>query len=112
MTTVKKKPRAESDRNTRRKLQRQLERLISDRERLFQLEAGGTPDSAIEVLSPSVIHSQATSRECPRCAGALLLLEQTAAVVDGVRLREAHLRCRECGSERSLWFRLGGANPN
>jgi hypothetical protein len=112
MAAVKKKPRAESVRNTRRRLQRDLERLIADRERLFQLEPGGTPDAAIEVASPSVIDSRATSRECPRCGGALLVLEQMAVAVDGVRMREARLRCRECGSERSLWFRLGSANPN
>jgi hypothetical protein len=109
---VKKKPRARSPRNQRRQQERSEERLLADRERLFELEPGGTPASAIEVATPSVIDLRVAARECPRCAGALLLLEQAAVSVGGVRLREARLRCRECGSTRSLWFRLVSANPN
>jgi hypothetical protein len=109
---VKKKPRAGSPRNQRRQQERSVERLLADRERLFELEPGGQPAAAIEVATPSVIDSRVAARECPRCAGALLLLEQAAVSVDGVRLREARLRCRECGSKRSLWFRLVSANPN
>jgi hypothetical protein len=109
---VKKKPRAGSPRNQRRQQERSAERLLADRERLFELEPGGQPAAAIEVATPSVIDSRVAVRECPRCAGVLLLLEQAAVSVDGVRLREARLRCRECGSRRSLWFRLVSANPN
>jgi hypothetical protein len=27
-------------------------------------------------------------------------------------LREARLRCRQCGTTRSLWFRIADARPN
>ena len=109
---MKRKPRAASPRNHRRQQERSVERLLAERERLFEVETGGAPASAIEVEAPSVIDSRVAARECPRCAGALLLLEQAAVSVGGVRLREARLRCRECGSKRSLWFRLVGANLN
>ena len=109
---MKKKPRAGSPRTQRRQQERSAERLLADRERLFELEPGGAPDSAIEITTPSVIDSRLAARECPRCAGALLLLEQAAVSVAGLRLREARLRCRACGSRRSLWFRLVSANPN
>lgn len=83
-----------------------------NRERLFALDPGGAPARAIEVAAPSVIDTQVAQRTCPRCAGTLSLLEQAAVSVEGVRLREARLRCRDCASERSLWFRLANANPN
>jgi hypothetical protein len=30
----------------------------------------------------------------------------------GIRLREARLRCRQCGTTRSLWFRINDVGPN
>jgi len=30
----------------------------------------------------------------------------------GVRLRETKLRCRQCGSKRSLWFKIVGPSLN
>jgi hypothetical protein len=29
-----------------------------------------------------------------------------------VRLRETKLRCRQCGSQRSLWFKIVGPSLN
>jgi hypothetical protein len=112
MCSVKRKPRTDSTRTVRRKLERAGERLIADRERLFELEPGGNPSSAIEVTSASVVDLHAERSECPRCAGKLLAVEQAAVTVGGVRLREARLRCRDCGARRSRWFRIVGANPN
>lgn len=109
---MKRKPRGESGRSTRRRGARDAERLLGARERLFALEPGGTPENAIEVQSPSVIEVHATRHECPRCAGRLLVLEQAAVTREGQRLREARLVCRDCGVPRSMWFRLVSPSPN
>ncbi len=101
-----------SDRTIRREQERALRRLQDDRERLFALEPGGNPGRPIETASAAVIDAHATSVPCPRCGGHLELLEHAATVHDGVRLREARLRCRQCGSQRSLWFKLVASAPN
>lgn len=84
--------------------------LARDRERLFALEPGGSPERPIEVSAASVVESRAASKACPRCGGRHLLLEHAAVMIGGARLREARLACRECGSRRSLWFRVALLN--
>lgn len=83
-----------------------MERLAEDRERLFELEPGGAPRVALQVTSPSVIDAHVARVACPRCDGKHELTEQAAVTLDGARLREARLKCRGCGSERSMWFRI------
>jgi hypothetical protein len=40
------------------------------------------------------------------------VLEHVALTIDGARLREARLRCRRCGTTRSLWFCINETGPN
>ena len=101
-----------SDRTIRREQERASTRLQDDRERLFALEAGGRMERPIEALSAAVIETHATRVPCPRCGGAQEVDEHTALVHAGVRLRETKLRCRQCGSRRSLWFKIVGNSPN
>jgi hypothetical protein len=84
--------------------------LAEDRERLFRLDVGGSPEKPLEVKVPSLVESTARERRCPRCEGEQDLLEHRAVVVGAARLREAVLRCRACGGQRSLWFRLTALN--
>ena len=107
-----KRPPKRSDRTDRRERERALVRLRSDRERLFGLEPGGNPGRPIETASAAVIDTHATSVPCPRCGASLELVEHAASVHQGVRLREAKLRCRQCGSQRSLWFKIVVSAPN
>lgn len=103
---VKRKPRPTRERTQRRADQRATRTLANDRERLFQLEVGGSPERPIEVRSASVVEAHALSVRCPRCDGAHELREHLAITLGGVRLREVRLACRQCGSRRSLYFRL------
>jgi hypothetical protein len=103
---MKRKPRAETKRSAERKQARATERLAVDRERLFELEPGGAPRTPLQVQSPSVIDVHVARVACPRCDGRLELLEQAAVTLEGARLREARLKCRGCGSTRSMWFRI------
>jgi DNA-directed RNA polymerase subunit RPC12/RpoP len=103
---MKKKARPESARGTRRRLERGAEKLERERERLFGLSPGGNAQRPLPVESPSVVESRALSVACPRCDGAHELLEHAAVLIGSERLREARLRCRRCGSRRSLFFRL------
>lgn len=101
-----------SDRTVRREQARALTRLQSDRERLFKLEAGGSAERPLEASSAAVIEAHATGVPCPLCGAQQELLEHAASVHEGVRLRETKLRCRQCGSQRSLWFKIVGTSLN
>ena len=109
----KTRPRAQ-----RREAQRELTKLHAARERLFALELGGAPERPLPVVSAAVIEPHAESTPCPRCDGKLELVEHKAVTVakpdvEGpTRLREVRLRCRQCGTPRSLWFRIADIGPN
>jgi hypothetical protein len=93
-------------RTLRREAERQAESLARDKERLFALEPGGRPERPIDVDSAAVVDIRAAATPCPRCGGELAVDEHAAVSHGGERLREARVRCRRCGSRRSLWFRL------
>ena len=97
-----------SERTVRREQARAQSRLQADRERLFTLEQGGTPERPLEAVSAAVIEAHATSVPCPQCGGAHEVVEHTALVHRKIRLREVMLRCRQCGTQRSLWFKKIG----
>jgi uncharacterized protein with PIN domain len=110
---AKKKARLESPRTQRRAIARSEQSLVRDRERLFLLEAGGSEARAIEVPSASVVEAHALGVRCPQCQGPHEVLEHAAVVAEGgARLRRVQLRCRQCGSERALFFRLWEPKPN
>jgi hypothetical protein len=101
---VAKKPKRE--RAIRREAQRRSASIAKDAERLFELEPGGSAERPIEVDSPSIVESRSRATPCPRCGGPHRVEEHAAVAVAGVRLREARLTCRSCGSRRSMWFQL------
>jgi hypothetical protein len=107
-----KRPPKRSERTVRREQARALTRLQSDRERLFTLEPGGAPEHPLDASSAAVIEAHATSIPCPLCESTQEVVEHTALVHNGVRLREVKLRCRQCGSKRSLWFKIVGSSLN
>jgi hypothetical protein len=109
---MKRKARPPRERTLRRADERARSSLAEDRERLFQLEPGGKPNRPIEVGSASVVETHALSMPCPRCDGSHELIEHVALTVDGVRLREVRLKCRQCGSRRSVFFHLHEERPN
>lgn len=97
------KPRA---RTRRRVLERQLEKLSADREKLFLLEPGGSPERPIRVAASPIVDIRAASIPCPLCQGALRLDEHAADVIDGRSVRIARLTCRGCGTPRTIYFEL------
>jgi len=107
-----KKKRPDTARTARRRAERDADKLARDRERLFTLSPGGSAERALTVESASVVDTRARSVPCPRCDGEHELLEHKAVQLAGERLREACLRCRRCGSRRSLFFRLDEHLPN
>jgi hypothetical protein len=107
-----KRPPKRSDRTVRREQARALTRLQRDRERLFALEPGGNVEHPLEATSAAVIEAHAISVPCPLCGSSQEVLEHSALIHHGVRLRETKLRCRQCGSQRSLWFKIVGPNLN
>jgi hypothetical protein len=109
---MKKKARAERARSARRRLERGTEKLERERERLFGLSPGGNAGRPLSIESASVVETRALSVVCPRCDGPHELLEHAAVLVGGERLREARLRCRRCGTRRSLYFRIEERLPN
>lgn len=101
--SMAKKPRA---RSARREAERGRDKLAAARERLFELELGGSAERPLSVTSAAVIETHAESAPCPRCEGKQDVSEHLAVRLAGVRLREVRLRCRQCGSTRAMWFRI------
>lgn len=104
-----KKPRA---RTVRRAAARHGSKLAEARERLFELELGGAPERPLTIASAAVVESHASALACPRCQGKHEVVEHVALTLNGMRLRQAKLRCRQCGTTRSMWFRINDSQPN
>ncbi len=91
-------------RTERRQGEREIERLVQARERLFAASDGGSREHPIEVASASLVEPRASSMECPRC-GEKLRVRAHEAIPHGARtLRAVTVRCPACGSDRTLWF--------
>jgi len=99
-------------RTRERALARAGEKLVRQKEKLFLLEDGGTPERPILVASPVVVELKAAALACPRCGATVRMEEHRAPTVGGVRLREAVVRCPRCGAERSVWFQLNETTLN
>ncbi|MEY2933496.1 MAG: hypothetical protein RL033_4245 [Pseudomonadota bacterium] len=102
----KRKPRPERPRTQARRSEREREQLARDQERLFALSPGGDAARPLSAASASVLETRALQVPCPLCAGEHELLEHAAVSHAGARLRKLTLRCRRCGSRRSLFFQL------
>jgi len=99
-------------RGQRRETERTLGKLAKARQRLFELELGGSAERPLPVVSAAVVEAHAESVPCPLCEGKHEVVEHVAVTRFGIRLREARLRCRQCGTTRSLWFRINDVGPN
>jgi DNA-directed RNA polymerase subunit RPC12/RpoP len=99
-------------RSLRREGERALTKLQSANEKLFLLEPGGSEGRPLDVASAAVIEAHAESVPCPRCGGRHDVEEHLALTLAGARLRQVRLRCRQCGSRRSVWFRIAEPKPN
>jgi ribosomal protein S27AE len=93
-------------RAARRQLERQAEKLSRARERLADLEAGGSAERPIEITSASQVEVEARARRCPRCDGELRVDEHGAETIGNSRLRVARVSCPRCGAQRAIYFRL------
>jgi len=100
------KKKAKRARTVRREAARRTDDLARLKERLFALEPGGSPERPVAVESAAVVEARARAVRCPRCDGEHEVLEHAAVTEGGARLRQVSLRCRQCGSPRSLWFQL------
>ena len=93
-------------RRFRRARAREETKLAREQERLARLQPGGSPERPLPIESPAQVDVIAGAKPCPLCGGTLRLVEHTAEIVGGVRLRVAHLACPGCGTPRALYFRL------
>jgi len=99
-------------RGQRREAEREQSKLSKARARLFELEVGGSAERPLPVVSAAVVEAHAESVPCPLCQSKHEVVEHVAVTRLGVRLREVRLRCRQCGTGRSLWFRINDVGPN
>lgn len=104
MARAKRIPRA---RTVKRRARAENDRWVQAKRKLYDLEAGGSPERPIDVPTPALVEPKAKSLSCPRC-DAFFVVDQHEAHADDEhgRLREAKLLCHVCGERRSLWFRI------
>ena len=67
---------------------------------------GGTPATALVVMSSSQIEPQATAMTCVVCDETMNLANHRAATIEGHAVRVIDLECRACGSPRTVHFRI------
>ena len=91
---------------------RAAEKIGRDRQRLAELEPGGSPERPIDVVSASLVEVVAQGANCLRCGGVMRIDEHLAATVDGRRVRIARMACVLCGGERTIYFRIAGSLVN
>ena len=96
----------------RRARARAADKLARQRERLATLADGGAPDRPIDVVSASVIEAQAAGNACLRCAASCRVVEHAAATMGERRLRVVRLECPQCGTPRTVYFRIVGEALN
>lgn len=99
-------------RTRRREAERALRRQVQTRERLANLEPGGSPERPIEVATTSVIETRSMARPCPQCGGSLAMVEHATAQHGEERLRRLSMQCRQCHVPRTLWFRIAPSLAN
>jgi predicted Zn finger-like uncharacterized protein len=97
------------NRVTRRADERAARKLVRDREKLAALSRGGSAEHPIGVPSAAVIEVRVRNATCPQCEGAYRLVEHEAPESG---LRRVDVRCLQCGTPRSLWFRLVSDEPS
>ncbi|HEY3495214.1 MAG TPA: hypothetical protein VGK73_11030 [Polyangiaceae bacterium] len=103
MARAKRPPRL---RTVQRKVQLADEKLVRAKNKLMDLEPGGSQTRPLDVSTPALVEPKAKALRCPRCDEAFELESHEAHAGGSGRLRETKLRCRVCGMRRSLWFRI------
>ena len=103
MSRAKRSPRV---RTLQREASRADAKLVRAKDRLIDLEPGGTEPHPLDVSTAALIEPKAKSVLCPRCDLPFSLVSHEAHSDGRGRLRETKLRCRQCGFARSLWFRI------
>jgi hypothetical protein len=96
-------------RTARREQERAARRLVRDREKLAALSPGGSEEHPIQVTSAAVVEGRAGATPCVQCEGEYKVREHEA-VPSG--LRRVEVTCQQCGTRRTLWFRLISDDPN
>lgn len=97
------------ERTARRARERAARDLVRDREKLAALSPGGSRERPIEIDSASVVESRIRSLACVQCEGDYRILDHRAPASG---IREVDVRCAQCETPRTLWFRLVSSEPN
>jgi hypothetical protein len=82
------------------------EKLARAKDKLLDLEAGGTPGRPLDVPTAALVEPKAKAFHCPRCDDTFEVEDHEAHANGHARLREAKVHCKTCGFRRSLWFRV------
>ena len=105
-------------RTQRREAERDARKLAEARRKLAALEAGGSPERPVEVVSASTIEPQAQSTACVVCDAPSMRIDEHvvethgASADGGRRLRVVRVRCPRCGDRREIYFRIGTTLPS
>lgn len=109
---AKKKSRPTRPRTNQRAAKRGEDKLFVLREKLAQLEPGGSEENPITVSSASVIEPRAESLPCLRCEENVRVDSHETRPARGGHVRVLELACKACGEERTVFFRVEQAVLN
>jgi len=89
---------------TQRRFEERVARgLVRERERLWEMEPGGSAERPIDVSSSSVIDPKWRGMPCPQCDGTLILVDEHA---EDASHRSVDVKCQTCGTPRTIYFRI------
>lgn len=103
------KPRS---RTVQRQSERDRRKLVEAQLKLAAVSDGGSMTRPIAVESSSVIESRAASFACLGCGRATRVLAHDAVEDGGYRSRVVKVGCAQCGTERTIYFRISGSPLN
>ncbi len=71
---------------------------------------GGTPASAVVVVSSAQIEPHVSRYTCLACDSTMDIAQHRATTEDGLAVRALDLVCRECGGPRTAYYRIEKAS--
>jgi hypothetical protein len=103
---------ARRGRTERRQKERELKKLIEQRQQLATASPGGAPERPIGVASAAVVELRARAQPCVQCGGEVEVTAHEARVHDGTALRRVTVQCKGCHAPRHLWFAIETPRPS
>lgn len=109
MASKKTKKTATRPRQDRRAREREARKLVALREKLANLEVGGSPQHPLVVASAAVVEAKVAARGCPLCGGRVHIQGHDAIRAESRSIRAVIAKCTTCHAKRTTYVEIAPA---